>query len=116
MYIFLFIVILLILAAALVAVFFALHYVIRKRLTDSLRSSLFLIKIPKPDGDEKPGNAENKDFKLELAHFEQLLSGLSAIKKPFAFEIAVSHIGEEIHFYLSVPKLAGEIAVKQIHR
>jgi len=111
MYIFLFIIVLVV---AGVAGFFVFRYAARKRIIDSLRSSLFLIKIPKSSGDEKSGNAGNKDFKLEIAHFEQLLAGLSAIKKPFAFEIAVSHIGEEIHFYLSVPKLAGEIAVKQV--
>ena len=111
MYIFLLIVILII---ACTAIFFVLRYAAKKRIADSFRSSLFLVKIPKSSGDEKSGNAENKDFKLELAHFEQLLSGLSAIKKPFAFEIAVSQVGEEIHFYLSVPKLASEIAVKQV--
>jgi hypothetical protein len=111
MYIFLSIIIL---VAVTAAVFFWLRYAFKKQVTDSLRSSLFLIKIPKSSGEEKSGSAESGDFKLELAHFEQLLSGLSAIKKPFTFEIAVPHIGEEIYFYLSVPKLAGEIAVKQI--
>ena len=111
MYLFLFIIILIV---AGVIAFFAFRRAARNRIIDSFRTSLFLVKIPKPSGEEKPGNAENKDFKLELAHFEQLLAGLSAIKKPFTFEIAVSHIGEEIHFYLSVPKLAGEIATKQI--
>ncbi len=101
-------------AIAVVAIFFIVRNAARKRIDDSLRSALFLIKVPKPDGNDKPGNAEHGDFKTELAHFEQLLAGLSAIKKPFAFEIAVPHVGEEIHFYLSVPKLAGEIAAKQI--
>ena len=111
MYIF-FLIIILVIAG--VAVFFVIRSDAKKRIADSLRASLFLVKIPKSGGDEKSGNAENKDFKLELAHFEQLLAGLSAIKKPFAFEIAVSQIGEEIHFYLSVPKLASEVAIKQI--
>ena len=36
------------------------------------------------------------------------------IKKPFIFEIAVPHLGEEISFYLSIPKISSEIAIKQI--
>lgn len=98
-----------------VAVYFLSKWLIRRRLADSLSSSLFLIKIPRSgSGGRGPENAENKDFKSELAHFEQLLGSLVAIKKPFAFEVAVPHVGEEIHFYLSVPKLASEVAAKQI--
>lgn len=94
--------------------FFVFRFFVKRKIVNSLRSSLFLIKIPKSSGDEKAGSAESKDFKLEIVHFEQLLAGLSAIRKPFAFEIAVPHVGEEISFYLSVPKMAGEIATKQI--
>jgi hypothetical protein len=111
MYILLFIIICII---AGIAIFLVIRNAAKNRIADSLRSSLFLIKIPKSSGDEKPGSSEGKDFKTELAHFEQLLAGLSAIKKPFAFEIAVPHIGEEINFYLSVPKLASEVAIKQV--
>src|SRR6185437_4159806 len=57
---------------------------------------------------------EGNDFKTELAHFEQLLGSLSAIKKPFVLEVAVPHIGEEIHFYIGVPKISAEVAAKQI--
>ncbi len=108
------VIIVIILVVTGVSSFFILRYLSEKRIVDSFRSSLFLIKIPKQSGEEKPGNAESKDFKLELTHFEQLLAGLSAIKKPFVFEVAVPNIGEEIHFYISVPKLASEIAIKQI--
>ncbi|HVO28862.1 MAG TPA: DUF87 domain-containing protein, partial [Candidatus Paceibacterota bacterium] len=60
------------------------------------------------------GNSENRDFKSELAHFEQLLAGMSALRRPFAFEVAVPHIGEEIHFYISVPKRSSEVVAKQV--
>ena len=77
--------------------------------------SLFLIKIPKAQpSDQSHAGGEGGDFKTELAHFEQLLNGLTAIKKPIVFEVAVPHIGEEIHFYIGVPKLSAEIAMKQI--
>ena len=40
------------------------------------------------------------------------MGGLSAFKKPVAFEIAVPHVGEEISFYIAVPKLMAEVADK----
>jgi len=93
-----------------VVVYFVLRSLARMRIADSLATSLFLIKIPRA----APNGGEVKDFKTELAHFEQLLGGLSGLKKPFTFEVAVPHVGEEIHFYLGVPKLSSEIAAKQI--
>jgi hypothetical protein len=96
-----------------VAAFFIIRGLARARIVDSLQSSLFLIKIPKAALSDK-SNTEGNDFKSELTHFEQLLGSLTAIKKPIVFEVAVPHIGEEIHFYISVPKLSAEVAVKQI--
>ncbi|HUZ93233.1 MAG TPA: DUF87 domain-containing protein [Candidatus Paceibacterota bacterium] len=101
-------------AATGAAIYFFLRWSFLRRTADSLRTALFLIKIPRPAANDGQGNAENKDFKSELAHFEQLLGGLSGLKKSFAFEVAVPHIGEEIHFYLAVPKLSSEAAVRQI--
>jgi hypothetical protein len=96
---------------------FAGYFLIRwfavKRFADSLQVSLFLISVPRTSPSDK-NKDESKDFKSEIAHFEELLGGLSAFKKPFAFEIAVPHIGEEIHFYLAVPKLMAEVAMKQV--
>ncbi len=96
--------------------YFIFRAAARRRIADSLSASLFLIKIPRPSAgaERAPGSAEHQDFKTELAHFEQLLTGLAHVKKPFTFEIAVPHVGEEIHFYLSVPKLSREVAAKQI--
>lgn len=83
----------------------------RERLiASSLESALFLVKIPKRSAE--PGS--DPDFKTEINHFEQLLSSLSGLKSPFTFEVAVPHVGEEIHFYVSVPKKVRETASKQI--
>jgi hypothetical protein len=86
----------------------------RRRVRSSLGSALFNIKIPRPAAGEKSGSAEGGDFKTELAHFEQLLGGLAMINGPVALELAVPHVGEGIHFYLSVPKTASENAAKQV--
>src|ERR1700733_5690887 len=96
------------------AIYFILRFSIRRRLYESLSTSLFLIKIPRSTSEDSSQGTEGKDFKSELAHFEQLLSGLAAVKRSFAFEVAVPHVGEEIHFYLSIPKLMSEVAIKQI--
>ena len=99
-----------------VAVYFLLRTLSRNRIATSLATSLFLVKIPRtsqaPAG--SAGNSEHADFKAELVHFEQLLGSLASIKKPIVFELAVPHVGEEIHFYLGVPKRSAETAAKQI--
>ena len=77
-------------------------------LKESLASHLYLVKIP------KSLKKENNDFKSEINNFEQFLSGISSLKKPVALEIAVPHVGEEIHFYISVHESEHEIAIKQI--
>src|SRR5690242_664404 len=89
-----------------ITVYFIFRAMIRGRIAESLGTSLFLIKIPRPGNDSSNSarSGESKDFKSELAHFEQLLASLAAIKKPLTFEVAVPHVGEEIHFYLAVPK------------
>ena len=98
-----------------VSAYFLVRWFVRRRMAEALGTALFLIKIPRsaPAGTPQ-GNSDNKDFKSELTHFEQLLGSLSALRKPFTFEIAVPHVGEEIHFYLAVPKLASETAAKQV--
>ncbi len=108
-----FIVIVIGLAAGCTA-FFAIRFFSRRRMADSLRTALFLIKVVKPESNQKQRSSENSDFKAEIAHFEQLLASLAAIKKPISLEVAVPHVGEEIHFYIAVPRLSSEVAAKQI--
>jgi hypothetical protein len=95
-------------------IFFFARMAVRRRIADSLRTALFLVKIARPDAPGKQGDADKHDLKSELAHFEQLLASLAALKKPFSFEVAVPHVGEEIHFYLAVPRLSSEVAAKQV--
>ena len=97
-----------------VIVFLIARAAARRKLFDSLQTSLFLIKIPKASTNDDAPRTEGGDFKAELAHFEQLLGALAAIKKPITFEVAVPHVGEEIHFYMGVPKRSAEIAAKQV--
>jgi len=101
-------------AVAGVIVYFVIRSIARARFADSVNMATFLVKIPRAAPGAQMQGGEGNDFKTELAHFEQLLGSLSAIKKPFVLEVAVPHIGEEIHFYIGVPKISAEVAAKQI--
>jgi hypothetical protein len=76
----------------------------------SLKMSLLLVKLPpevvKPD--------EKKSLKERIAVAEQFLAILTSLKKPTVLEIALPHIGEEICFYLAVPKDSVSFVQKQI--
>lgn len=87
--------------------YFVIRQIKRKALFRALNQNLYLIKIPREDESQK-------DFKEEINRFEQLLSNLTSTRQPFVFEVAVPHVGEEIHFYISVPKNSSLAAVKQI--
>lgn len=101
----------------------------RKQMTNSLNSNLDIVKIVKarkPEGQdaEKRSQAE----KEEIAVMEHLLTTLSNIqekkgilhrilygKPQLAFEIAVPSDGDQISFYVAVPRKLRELVEKQIH-
>ena len=79
-------------------------------LSGSLKMSLLVIKLPpevvKPD--------EKRPLKERIAVAEQFLTTLSSLKKPAVLEIALPHVGEEIYFYLAVPKESVSFVQRQI--
>jgi hypothetical protein len=95
-------------AALGVGLFFAIRFLKRRALMGSFGQSLFMIKVPKQLA------AEGRDFKIEINTTEQLLSSLVALKSPFTLEVVVPHVGEEIHFFIAVPKAMSEVAMKQV--
>ncbi len=88
--------------------FFVWRKKIRELLKNSLEMKLFLVRMPHM-------NKEGKDLKKEISISEQFLSALASLGGPFALEVAVPHIGEEIHFYVAVPGKSRESIVRQIH-
>ena len=80
----------------------------KRTLRESLEYSLFLVRLPRQT------KKEGGDFKQDINLFEQFLANLASFKKPFVFEIAVPHIGEEIHFYFSVHRDYRESATRQL--
>lgn len=82
----------------------------KKSLFESLNQCLFLVRLKKNEkGDEV------LDFEKEISKSSELFSLLASFKKPFILEAAVPHIGEEIHFFLSIPRRFKETAKRQIH-
>ena len=80
------------------------------RMSQALDLHLLLVRFPRlarADGDRK-------DFKDEINHSAQLYSILLGLKVPFALETAVHNIGEDIHFYVGVPKAVAASVSRQI--
>src|SRR3989344_8229456 len=98
-----------IVGAALIAGGFFLYRFLRRRaLTRAFQQSVYLVRIP------KQARAEGRDVNAEINLTEQLLANLSALRAPVTFEVVVPHVGEEIHFYIAVPKVASEVMMKQV--
>ncbi len=77
-------------------------------LLDRLDLQLYLVRLPRV-------SREGKDLQKEIALFEQLVSSLASFGKPVIFELAVPHVGEEIHFYAAAPRKFAETLARQIH-
>ena len=89
----------------------------------ALNMSLFLITLPR----ETPQNSgQQKSEKDLVSVMEQLFSSFTNLHskgwnkflygEPYlALEMAVHHIGDEIHFYMAVPKTYEDIFEKQVH-
>ncbi len=98
----------LVLAGTGVGLYFYTRWRRSREFYAELPKTLYLVRIP------KDAPKEGADFKSEIQLTEQLLSGLTSLRAPFALEVAVPHVGEEIHFYIAVPKKLQDIAAKQI--
>ncbi|KKU74815.1 MAG: hypothetical protein UY00_C0056G0001, partial [Candidatus Wolfebacteria bacterium GW2011_GWA1_47_6] len=85
---------------AAIFLFFVRRRANRIRMRQAFDLHLLLIRFPRlARADEA-----RKDFKDEINLSAQLYSILLGLKTPFALESAVHNIGEEIHFYIGVPK------------
>ncbi|MBI2592790.1 MAG: type IV secretion system DNA-binding domain-containing protein [Candidatus Colwellbacteria bacterium] len=71
----------------------------RKALFSSLELRLLLIRLP-----QKEKTPDNQNPLQEINSTGQLFSILSNSGMPFAMEVAVKSVGEDINFYLAVPE------------
>jgi hypothetical protein len=79
------------------------------RIRASLSLKLLLIKLP-----QSALQKEGSSFKEEINVSEQLLGILAGNQEEAVFEMAVHHIGEEIHFYVAVPERLAPFISRQI--
>jgi hypothetical protein len=109
-------------------IFVAVSYFLKQtwekgRVTRGLNMALFSVKMPR-DTAIKEGQEQKKEKEM-LGVAEQLLSSFSSFHStgwtkflygdPYiSLEMAVHHVGEEIHFYVAVPKAFEQIIEKQI--
>jgi len=100
------------------AVFSALLIVVlalwrRSRRVVSLDLKLLRVQVAQSNREQ---NMKTSQYMFEeINRTEVLLSALSAMKKPFAIEVAVHHTGEDINFYLAVPEDTVDFATREIH-
>lgn len=89
----------------------------------ALNMSLFLISVPREDGPPAGGQKTEKDL---ISVMEQLYSSFTNLHakgwnkfiygEPYiSLEMGVHHIGEEIHFYMAVPRSYEQIFEKQVN-
>jgi len=92
-----------------IGIIFLTIWLIRKhqekvKLKLSLNYSLLLIELPRPITLQQIQTEPRIKIVEELTSFENFLANLSKIKSPIVFEVAVPHYGEEIYFYVALPK------------
>ena len=92
------------------ALFWTAKKIHRKYFLETLKLRVLLVKLPQKS--EKEG--EKSEPLKEINLTGQLLSELSNLKIPFSMETAVHYIGEEIYFYICVPKDSVQFAMRQI--
>jgi len=78
------------------------RYMEYQKIRLSLNYSLLLVELPKYH--YLPKTETQVKVIEEIHNFENFINSLSNIKNPIIFEIATPHSGEEIFFYVSVPK------------
>lgn len=93
-----------------VVLFFVQRNEKKNRLRQALDLHLLLLRFPRIARTDQGV----KDFKDEINLSAQLYSTLLGLRVPFALEVAVHHVGEEIHFYVGVPKVSLDPVRRQI--
>ena len=95
---------------------------VRGRLERALNLDLFLVRLPRASQTGDTGQGREKEL---IAVMEQLLGSLTNLHskgwnkflygEPYlALELAVHHVGDQIHFYIAVPRNFEEVLMKQI--
>lgn len=86
--------------------YFISRTVRRKIFKDAIDLKLLSVTLPnkKNQKDLSNQNGPASNWKDEINHSAQLYSILAGLNSPFVLEAAVPHVGEEIQFYIGVPR------------
>jgi len=79
-----------------------------RALARSLGYELLLVRMPRETAQQ------GDDIKSLIARSEQLYAALLSLKVAIAYEVAVPHVGEDLHFYVAVPRTASEAVTRQV--
>lgn len=82
----------------------------KEKLLQALNLKVLLVRLSQKETDQKT----KEDFLKEINLSAQLFGALSGLNSPFAMEASVHNVGEEIHFYIAVPKNSIEFVSRQI--
>lgn len=95
-----------------IAVFWLVKFIRRKRIARDLDSVLLKVRLPAKDTRDR--GEEKREPLLEVSKSAQLFSVLAQSNTFFSLELAVHNVGEEINFYLSIPRKMTAFAVREI--
>ena len=90
--------------------YWAAAYARKKYILQTLKLRPLLVKLS-----QKKSEPGKDDPLKEISLTGQLLGGLSNLGIPFSLETAVHNIGEEIHFYIGVPRDSARFVTQQIN-
>lgn len=80
-----------------------------RALLRALSYQLLLVRVPKTH----PSEQGTPDNITAISATEQFVASLATFKTPISLEVAVPHIGEEIHFYIGAPRSISEAVTRQ---
>jgi len=92
--------------------FWISRFLAKRDFRKSFGLRLLLIRLPQILEEKEKPTKENPLQELNLTG--QLLGILSSLKSPFALEAAVHGVGEDINFYLAVPRQAIQFASRAV--
>ncbi|MDP3963257.1 MAG: type IV secretion system DNA-binding domain-containing protein [bacterium] len=96
----------------------------KAKVVTSLNTMLFRVRLPK---DDPRGTADDRrSDKERIGIMEQFLGSFAALhwggwkgmvygEPHIAFEMAVHHVGEEIHFYVAAPAMHADLVQRTVH-
>jgi len=101
------------LAGGLIYILARVYATNKRAKLNSLDYRVLAVTLPRSEvesGDQNQAGAWEREINLS----EQLISSLSAIKRPVVFEVAVRHDSEAISFVVAVPQAFVDFATRQI--